>query len=103
LAATWRVIGSDQERELSIDTESVVRDGSIVTYWHLYKYLKTGGKIDSAITQSKIDCSLRLRRTIYIIEYYRDGSNGQSEIDSGWKPIAPGTVTDLYRRYLCEG
>lgn len=101
-AADWKIIGSSEERELSIDAETVARDGTVVTYWDRYKSFKIGDKLDYAISQSKIDCARRLRRSVYTIEYYGNGTNAGAHTDLGWKPIAPGTVTDVYRRYLCE-
>lgn len=102
LAANWQVIGSSEEIEISIDIESVVRDGSIVTYWDRYRSFKIADDLDYALGQIKIDCSRRLRRSIYSIEYYRNGRSASASTDGGWKPIAPGTISDAYRRYLCE-
>lgn len=101
-AADWKVIGSSEEMELSIDIETVERDGTVVTYWNRYKSFKIGDNLDYAIGQRKIDCIRRLKRSIYTIEYYGNGTNAGAYTDLGWKPIAPGTVTDVYRRYLCE-
>ena len=49
LAANWQVIGSSEENEISIDIETVVRDGSVVTYWDRYKSFKIGDAWISAI------------------------------------------------------
>lgn len=101
-ASTWYQIGGGEGFTISVDLETIQWNGSIVTFWDKWVSTDPNDKLAYAQGRGMIDCQKLMRKSLYTVEYYRDGTNGSSDGLNVWKPIAPDSTSDGVRRYLCS-
>ncbi|WP_343546594.1 surface-adhesin E family protein [Sphingobium yanoikuyae] len=101
-ASNWYEIGGGTYYSLSVDLETIEWNGPVVTYWDKWVSTKPGDNLDFAKGRSMINCQTRMRRSLFTVEYYRDGTNGSSSLAGEWKPIIPDTSVDGMREFICK-
>ena len=100
-AREWHRVTKANYGEFSVDLKGATWTKRVVTYQTLYRIAHPRGRLDQSISTSKIDCPTRRRTGVYATEYSRDGKKHGGSIDSGWRPIYPGSASDQIRHLVC--
>jgi len=108
-SANWiRVTNSNTGNVVFVDSLSMQRSGNSVTFWAKMNKGKRDSVGDlSSKTQAIINCMTREVKYLYLMTY--DDLDNQGKLtysdkfkDQSWEPIAPETVYDAVRRFVCK-
>jgi len=100
-AANWQLLMSGAKTLVYIDTDTIVRDGSIATVWVRTKYRKPA-KISEALDQTQYNCATRQRRPLYVVNYSPDGKNDGGPAIGDWAPVVPDSVGEATWELVCK-
>lgn len=93
--------------EWFVDVNSIQRRGDLVTFWSRANFLVRDKDGDlSSKSQDTINCRTR-EQIIRWIMFYDDRDNMgkltlSSESTASWRPIAPDTISDALRLFVCK-
>lgn len=105
--AKWMSIGTTDSATFFLDTDSIQTSGDSKTFWTRSDYFDRDKYGDLSVKSNQtINCSRREVITRYRIYYDDLGGNGRVTTsgeppNAKWLPIAPGTVTDGFRKWVC--
>jgi len=93
-----------------IDTESIHRNGDIVTLWALYDYMTiqsiVGGPWLSSKTRREYDCVEKKVRLVGYMTFTGNMGSGEAvysnSTQGGWEPIAPESIDGKVWEVACR-
>jgi len=116
LYAEWLNVGGKVERGLTVytvyvDTDSILRQGDIVTVWALFDYMSiqsiVGGPWLSSKARRAYDC---VKQRVRLLGYMTfTGNMGSGEVvfsnadQSAWEPLAPDSMDRKVWEVACSG
>src|SRR5262245_20054538 len=116
LYAEWLDVGGKVERGLTVytvyvDTDSMLRQGDIVTLWALFDYMSiqsiVGGPWLSSKARRAYDCVNKRVRLLGYMTF--TGNMGSGEVvfsnsdQSAWEPLAPDSMDRKVWEVACSG
>ena len=116
LYAEWLNVGGKVERGLTVytvyvDTDSILRQGDIVTLWALFDYMSiqsiVGGPWLSSKARRAYDCVNKRVRLLGYMTF--TGNMGSGEVvfsnsaQSAWEPLAPDSMDRTLWDIACNG
>ena len=113
-SAAWKILHRDATVQLSVDPESIQRDGSVATFRYLvdFRLLQGEGHTQyrSQISYAKVDCKARTMALLHTDAYARYGGQGiivaktkLTPRESEFKPLTSGTSDEDLWKFVCEG
>lgn len=108
----WKKVArSASDDVVTVDADTIVRNGSLVSAWVQYFHLKqrpyvaSKGIVDRTLQRQTFDCT----RSMSTIEAFIQYDDGKRVVDSGsiahpaWELVAPDTVSEAVWSFLCRG
>ena len=113
-SAAWKILHRDATVQLSVDPESIQRDGSVATFRYLvdFRLLQGEGHTQyrSQISYAKVDCKARTLALTHTDAYVRYGGEGLivaktklSPADAALKPLEKGSSDEDLWAFVCQG
>ncbi len=110
--AEWELSGGDSEDNFYHDKSTIRKNGVIVKIWtmlsHANAVIENGYQYKSSKNLFVFNCKLDTSELISILKY--SGSMGSGKVvfsanwqekDWEWKPVVPGTYTELHYKIAC--
>ncbi len=112
--AAWKILHRDTMVQLSVDPESIHREGSVATFRYLvdFRLLQGEGHTQyrSQISYAKVDCKARTMALTHTDAYFRYGGEGLvvaktklSPADSAFRPLEKGSSDEDLWGFVCQG
>ena len=112
--AAWKVLHRDNMVQLSVDPQSILRNGSVRTFRYLvdFRVLQGEGptRYRSTISYAKVDCKARTFALTHTDAYARYGGEGVivaknqlTGADSAFQPLEKGSSDEDLWLFVCEG
>jgi hypothetical protein len=114
--AEWVGVGGKVEKGLTVynvyvETESIQRDGDIVSLWTLFDYMTiqsiVGGPWLSSKTRREYDCAEKRVRLLGYMTYTGNMASGEvvysNSTQSAWEPIASDSMDANIWDVACSG
>jgi len=113
-SAEWKILHRDTMVQLSVDPQSIKRDGSVATFRYLvdFRLLQGEGHTQyrSQISYAKVDCKARTLALTHTDAYFRYGGEGLivaktkfSPADSAFRPLEKGSSDEDLWAFVCQG
>jgi hypothetical protein len=104
----YKVASSEQGDSYFIDLKSIIRVGSIVSYWSKGNYGEPTRYGDmSSLGSNRVNCST-IESIIGLTYFYSESDNNGERTsmifpkNQNWQPIVPGTINASLFRFVCK-
>ena len=112
--ATWTRLRRDNMVQLSVDPQSLKREGDVTTFRYLVDFRLVQGEghtqYRSQISYAKVDCKARTLALTHTDAYVRYGGEGVivaktrlSPAESAFKPLEKGSSDEDLWAFVCQG
>ena len=107
--AKWVLVGTNEDNDIYVKTDSIKRIGHIVTYWETLDF-KSIQKVDekeyhSMKMKNETNCNAEENKTLFMAVYSEPMGSGK--IVDSWKPdndfriIIPDTLASAVFKFVC--
>jgi hypothetical protein len=108
--AKWVVVGTNEEADIYVKTDSIKRIGHMVTYWETLDY-KSAQKVDekeyySLKMKNETNCNTEENKTLFMAVYSE--SMGSGKVIDTWKmdkevfrEIIPDSLAYIVFKFVC--
>jgi hypothetical protein len=109
--AKWVLVGTNEDADIYVKTDSIKRIGHMVTYWETFEY-KSAQKIDekeyySLKMKNETNCNTEESKTLFIAVYSE--SMGSGKVIDTWKTdkevfrvIIPDSLAHTVFQFVCR-
>ena len=112
--AAWKQLRRDASAMLSIDSDSIKREGDVASLRYLVDFRLAQGDsrltYRSIVASAKVDCKARTMALLHTDAYARYGGQGiivaktkLTPRESEFKPLTSGTSDEDLWKFVCEG
>ena len=109
--AKWVLVGTSEDADIYVKTDTIKRKGHIVTYWETFEYKsaqKVGEKEYSSLKiKNETNCNTEENKTLFMAVYSE--SMGSGKVIDTWKTdkevfreIIPDSLAHLVFQFLCS-
>ncbi len=106
-ASRWVETGRTITAQFYVDTQSIQRNGNLVTFWERRNYVQRN-KFGDLSTKANlvINCRTRESKLLFLITYDDFDNSGKvttnTTVNQEWQPIAPDTIEESTMKFVCK-
>ncbi len=107
--AAWELAGFSNRADAFVETETIVRKGNLVRVWVMYSdtVVDPNKSYRSLKSFQEYNCQTRENRLLYESQHSGEMGGGETIFStninqSAWTPIAPDSVAESIRKFICK-